>query len=236
MLPFYYFVFVVFASVFACKKDAVQPSVPVNNPEGGGKYSYLALGDSYTIGQGVPESERFPAQTQAMLHAEGWQINNLVYIATTGWTTTNLANAIEHQPPKGPFDIVSLLIGVNDQHQYGDTIGYSERFTKLLLKAIELAADNKNHVFVLSIPDYSVTPYGAINDTVRIRKQIDQFNSINLRIANSLGISYTDVTTISREARNDVSLLASDGLHPSGKMYRRWAELLKNKIKAGLKK
>lgn len=235
---FLYTTLSIMLSAYSCKKDAKQPMPPVNNGNNSnnnsGDHSFLALGDSYTIGQSVAVDERFPAQTQSLLAGEGLKVTSLTYIATTGWTTTNLSNAIEQQNPKGPFDIVTLLIGVNDQHQNRDTTGYSERFTKLLEKAIQLAGDRKDHVFVLSIPDYSVTPYGANMDSSNTRKQIDLFNSINLKITNTYNISYTDITPISREAKQDPSLLANDGLHPSGKMYRRWAELLKPKIKGQL--
>ena len=230
--PFFYITFTVLALAYACKKDRVRKIIgPVNTNRDSNSYSFLALGDSYTIGQSVAENERFPAQTASMLNAEGKHVSMPVYIATTGWTTIDLQNAIDQQNPEGSFDIVTLLIGVNDQHQTHDTTGYSARFNKLLQKAVQLAGDKSNHVFVLSIPDYSVTPFGRIDDTTMIRKQIDLFNSINLRVTNSYNISYTDITPVSREAFNDPSLIAKDSLHPSGKMYKKWAELLEPKVK-----
>jgi lysophospholipase L1-like esterase len=230
---FFYTAFIMVALAYACKKDIRHLTPPVNNNNN--HYRFLALGDSYTIGQSVAEKERFPEQTKARLTASGKYIDNVVYIAATGWTTTDLENAIDQQSPQGPFEIVTLLIGVNDQNKQRDTTGYSDRFTRLLQKAVQLAGNKRDHVFVLSIPDYSVTPYGSIDDTMFIRKQIDLFNSINLRISNAYNISYTNITPVSREALNDPSLIASDGLHPSGKMYEKWAALLEPAVKKVLK-
>ncbi len=157
------------------------------------------------------------------------------YIATTGWTTLILLNAIASQNPQGPYDVVSLLIGVNDQYQHMDTGGYRIHFTQCLQQAIALAGNRTNHVFVLSIPDYSVTPFAQNSDTMQIRKGIDQFNSINKEITESYQISYTNITPLTREAKNDASLIAGDGLHPSGKEYAKWAALLAPEIEKVLK-
>ena len=232
---FFYIAFIMLVSAYACKQDMGQPTPPVNNGNRNNHYRFLALGDSYTIGQSVAEKERFPEQTRAKLTAAGKYIDNVIYIAATGWMTTDLQNAMDQQNPEGPFDIVTLLIGVNDQNKQRDTTGYSYKFTRLLQKAVQLAGDKHDHVFVISIPDYSVTPYGWIDDTMFIRKQIDMFNSINLRVANAYNISYTNITPLSREAFNDPSLIAGDGLHPSGKMYEKWADLLEPAIKKILK-
>ena len=229
----FYIVAILLVSVYACKKDN-QSSLPVNNVDYN-HYSFLALGDSYTIGQSVAEDERFPAQAQALLKATGKQVDKLTYIAATGWTTTDLQNAIDEQKPTPPFNIVTLLIGVNDQSQFHDTSGYSERFTRLVENAIVLTGNKSNRVFVLSIPDYSVTPLGSVDDTMMIRKRIDLFNSINHRIVVTYSVNYTDITTVSKEALHEPSLIASDSLHFSGKMYRKWAELLVPEIREVLK-
>ncbi|HEX5154652.1 MAG TPA: SGNH/GDSL hydrolase family protein [Parafilimonas sp.] len=200
-----------------------------------GQYSWLALGDSYTIGQSVEEQERFPAQTIALLKKDSLSITILQYIATTGWTTRNLLSAIAAKNPQGPFDVVSLLIGVNDQYQQHGTTGYRERFTECLKKAVTLAGNKKDHVFVLSIPDYSVTPFAQQFDTLQVSKEIDEFNAINKAITLSFNISYTDITPLTREAKNDASLIAIDGLHPSGKEYAKWAALLVPQIENVLK-
>lgn len=198
-------------------------------------YSWLALGDSYTIGQSVNEAERFPAQTIALLTNDSLLFPTLQYIAVTGWTTQNLLYGIEQQNPKGPFDIVSLLIGVNDQYQHLDKASYSERFKACLNKAVALAGNKKDHVFVLSIPDYSVTPFAAQMNKTQISKEIDEFNAINKAITLSYNISYTDITALTREAEKDASLIAVDGLHPSGKEYAKWAALLAPQVRFVLK-
>ena len=193
--------------------------------------TWLALGDSYTIGEAVQEHERFAAQAIAMLKADGFVFSEPRYIATTGWTTQDLLNAIHQQTLSARYDIVSLLIGVNDQYQHLDSAGYRERFTECLEAAIRFAGNNVDHVFVLSIPDYSVTPFAADRDTAQIAKEIDEFNAINKAITLSYDISYVEITALSREAKEDTSLIASDGLHPSEKEYARWATLLATEIK-----
>lgn len=196
--------------------------------------TYLALGDSYTIGQSVSENERFPAQTVALLKQQGITISSPSYIAQTGWPTSDLQQAIATNNPSPTFDIVSLLIGVNDQYQHMDTSGYAVRFTQLLQKAIELAKGKKTNVFVLSIPDYSATPFVAAYDKARVSKEIDEFNAINKRITTAYSVSYTDITPISREAASNPSFIANDNLHPSGSQYAAWVQLLVPKIKSAL--
>jgi len=200
-----------------------------------GNFTWLALGDSYTIGESVNEGERFPAQTISLLKNERLFITTPQYIATTGWTTLNLLDAIASQHPQGPFDIVSLLIGVNDQYQHFDTGSYRIHFMDCLQHAITLAGNKTEHVFVLSIPDYSVTPFAQQSDIAQIRKEIDEFNAINNAVTSSFNISYTDITPLTREAKNYASLIANDGLHPSGKEYAKWAALLAPEIAKVLK-
>ena len=196
-------------------------------------WSYLALGDSYTIGQSVSESERFPAQAVTMLKQQGIKIANPIYIAQTGWTTANLQQAITNQNPF-TFNVVTLLIGVNDQYQRVDTTSYSIHFAQLVEKAIQLAMGKKSNVFVLSIPDYSATPFVAAADKLRVSTEIDWFNTVNKRISLSYGVSYTDITLSTRQAAGNPALIAPDNLHPSGSEYLKWAELLVPKIKAVL--
>src|SRR5829696_1092 len=137
----------------------VPPKDTVSFSSGDTAKTYLALGDSYTIGQSVSQSERFPPQTNAFLKGDGIKMSEPIYIAQTGWTTANLLSAIAAQNPLPVFDVVTLLIGVNDQYQRMDTGGYTQRFTQLLEKSIQLAKGRKMNVFVLSIPDYSATPF-----------------------------------------------------------------------------
>ncbi len=210
----------------ACTKKQSNPvavnNTPVVTPV---LKTFLALGDSYTIGQGVPPTDRCPAQTIEWLRLNGIQFSALDYIATTGWTTTNLQNNINSINP-APHDVVTLLIGVNDQYQLHDTTGYRQRFTLLLQRAIQLAKYKKQNVFVLSIPDYSVTPFAANADTARIRIELDWFNTINKQVTDAYQISYLDITPSTRMALTNGSLLAADGLHPSGLEYKKWAERL----------
>ena len=198
-----------------------------------GPITFLALGDSYTIGQNVQEQERFPAQTAAQLQKDYFSVANLQYIATTGWTTIDLQAAIAQQNPSGPFSVVTLLIGVNDQYQHMDTAGYRVRFAQLLQTAITLAGNRVARVFVLSIPDYSVTPFGG--GSTRIKQEIDAFNAINKQITLAAGVAYVNITDISRQAATDQSLTADDGLHPSGKQYALWAKVLAPVIEKALK-
>lgn len=186
--------------------------------------TYLALGDSYTIGQSVLESERFPNQTVSLLRSQGIKINDPKIIATTGWTTKNLIDALNANPPQNNYDVVSLLIGVNNQYQGRSIDEYKTEFTLLLNRAIQYAGNKPTHVFVLSIPDYSVTPFASGYDKAKIAAEIDQFNVENKKISMQLGVNYLDITPVSREA--DPALIAGDGLHPSGKQYKRWVELL----------
>jgi lysophospholipase L1-like esterase len=195
---------------------------------------YLALGDSYTIGQSVPEADRFPVQTKKWLVDSAVNMIAPEIIAATGWPTTSLQAAIASQNPQGPYDVVSLLIGVNDQYQQHDTTGYRARFLQLLNTSIQLAGNRSNRVFVVSIPDYSVTPFAQFSDTSFIRQQIDQFNAINREVTTQKNCNYLDITPSTREAKNDPSLLAADGLHPSGKEYKKWAERLGPMMKAVL--
>ena len=195
--------------------------------------SWLALGDSYTIGESVRAEDRYHAQTAALLRAHQLIAATPQYIARTGWTTTDLQDAMGRASIADRYDIVSLLIGVNDQFQGMDTAGYRVHFTQLLQHAIQLAGDRSAHVFVVSIPDYGVTPFGG--GAARIGKEIDQFNRINREISMAYKVNYTDITAISREAATDQSLTAPDGLHPSAKQYARWSLLLDPAIRDALK-
>ncbi|RYY44793.1 MAG: SGNH/GDSL hydrolase family protein [Chitinophagaceae bacterium] len=196
--------------------------------------SYLALGDSYTIGTSVSSTERFPVQTTIKLNALGLPTQPAEIIATNGWTTSNLLNALNNTSLANNYDFVSLLIGVNNQYQGRSQEEYRNQFSTLLTKAIAYARGNKNRVFVLSIPDYSVTPFAAGSDTVRISDEIDQFNAINKEISLQMGVQYIDITPISRSGRTDATMQAGDGLHPSGKQYEKWASVLAPRMKAAL--
>lgn len=185
----------------------------------------LALGDSYTIGEGVKQSERWPMQLVSQLRKGNLKVDTPHIIAVTGWTTTDLMSAIEKSRLEQRYDLVTLLIGVNDQFQGYSEESYATNFEKLLLKAVGLAGGRHDRVIVISIPDYSVTPFGKRFDPARIRAEIDRFNGINKKITSEKGANYVNVKEISRRAAEDPTLLASDGLHPSAKMYAEWVEL-----------
>lgn len=219
----------------ACSKEHAEiPVMPVPQDTTPASFSYLALGDSYTIGQSVAIEERFPVQAVSMLRQQGVQINLPAIVATTGWTTDNLLNALAANPPAKNYALVTLLIGVNNQYQGRSQEEYRSEFSNLLGKAIEYAGGRKSRVFVLSIPDYSVTPFAQNSDTVTISNEIDAFNAINWQISQEVGVRYLDITDISREGRYDAEMNAADGLHPSGKQYRKWAALLAPLMKAAL--
>jgi lysophospholipase L1-like esterase len=197
---------------------------------------YLALGDSYTIGQSVPVADRFPVQTAKYLTDQGVKFDAPEIIAQTGWTTANLIGSLDVAAPSKPaYDIVTLLIGVNNQYQHRTQKEYADQFLLLLNRALMYAGYNKKRVIVLSIPDYGVTPYASGSDRALIAKEIDSFNLINKAIAIQSGVNYLDITPTSRLAADDKTLIATDGLHPSGLQYKLWAEGLVPIIKTVLK-
>jgi lysophospholipase L1-like esterase len=185
----------------------------------------LALGDSYTIGEAVDEQERWPVRLAAMLRARGMSAADPVIVAKTGWTTDELSLGIDAASPSGTFDVVTLLIGVNNQYRGRPLAEYREQFRVLLDRAVAFADGRSDHVVVLSIPDWGVTPFASGRDRAQIAADIDAFNAVNLDEAVSRGSRYVDVTPVSRNAGLDPSLLATDGLHPSGAMYSAWADL-----------
>ncbi len=186
----------------------------------------LALGDSYTIGTRVRQDERWPVQLAAALREQGIPVAEPLIIAQGGWTTGDLTDGIRAANPQGPFDLVTLLIGVNDQFR-GNTVGeYRPRFIDLLAHAVTFAGGDPGRVIVLSIPDWSVTPFANGRRNAETAAEINAFNAANRYEALEAGVHYVDVTTISRRAGDDPVLLASDGLHPSGEMYALWVEEL----------
>ena len=201
------------------KDEAIKPAKPVE------PIRYLALGDSYTIGESVPSDQSFPAQLVDSLKALGVNVSSYKIIAQTGWTTTNLKLAIEASTLKDTFNLVSLLIGVNNQYQ-GKSIGlYEQEFVELAERAIQFADGKKENVFVVSIPDYGYTPFGK-NNQMTISSEIDLYNSINKRLSDSLGLKYYNITPITQKGLSETDLVAGDGLHPSAKMYKEWVKLI----------
>ena len=198
-----------------------------------GTKTYLALGDSYTIGTSVPETDRYPVQTAAILKAAGIQVD-LDIIATNGWTTGDLMYAIKDRPVTNSYDAVSVLIGVNNQYQGRTLDEYKTQFATILQRCIQLAAGKASHVFVISIPDYSVTPFAKGRNTAEIAAQIDTFNEANKMIAANYGVNYLYITDDSRKAANDPTLVASDGLHFSGREYSIWSSKLAPMLRTAL--
>lgn len=196
--------------------------------------TYLALGDSYTIGEGVEQKDSFPYQLSAKLANYGLQ--SPAVIAQTGWTADNLINAIVNSGITGKkYDVVTLLIGVNDQYQGLSQADYRIKFVQLLNTAIGFAKNKPKHVFVISIPDYGVTPF-ANGQEDRIGPEIDQFNSINKQESDKAGVNYVNITLISKQAADNYTLLAADGLHPSATMYNMWVQVISTAVEAQLKK
>ena len=194
---------------------------------------YLALGDSYTIGEKVAERNCWPNQLAALIESSPQFTKSIggneggievTIIARTGWTVDELWQGIQANPPSGTYDMVSLLIGVNDQYRGLPVDGYREDFRFMLGKAVEYAGGDPKRVVVLSIPDWGFTPFAATRDTEPISQQIDEFNAVNLEETKVVGAHYVDVTIISRMAMDDFDLITGDRLHPSGKMYAMWAE------------
>ena len=189
-------------------------------------YTYLALGDSYTIGEAVPLTRNFPYQLVQLLRKKGLAVVAPEIIAQTGWTTDELNSAIKTNQYLSKYDLVTLLIGVNNQYRGLDALQYKMEFEELLKKSIELANGKPSHVCVVSIPDYGVTPFASEMDRKKIGREIDIFNNINKAVSIQYKTHYVDITPGSREAGSDEELVTSDRLHPSGKEYSKWAEKL----------
>lgn len=195
---------------------------------------FLALGDSYTIGEAVAADARWPMQLVAQLRARGMAVNEPQIIARTGWTTDELDAGIDAAAPQGRFALVSLLIGVNNQYRGRSAEEYRGQFRGLLSRAVRFAGGDARRILVLSIPDWGVTPFAQGHDPARIAAEIDAFNAINRAEATAVGARYVDVTPVSRRATTDPTLIADDGLHPSGAMYAEWARLALPEVLAAL--
>jgi lysophospholipase L1-like esterase len=187
---------------------------------------YLALGDSYTIGESVPAQGRWPVQLARALRAEGIAVPDPRIIATTGWTTDELSSAMDMEEPLGQWQFVSLLIGVNNQYRGRSVADYRGEFEALLARAIALAGGRAERVMVLSIPDWGVTPFAARHepDPGRIAAELDAYNAAAREISARHGVAFVDITGISRAHGAEPGMLADDGLHPSAAMYALWAQ------------
>ena len=209
--------------IFSCSKETKVEKNQIN---------YLALGDSYTIGESVNENYTWPIQLKFKLiySNKGIPVDSVKIIAKTGWTTEDLLNRINNLEINNNYDLVSLLIGVNNQFRGYNINIYEKEFEELLVKSIYFAKSISNNVFVLSIPDYGVTPFGKQRDSEKIKSEINMYNEINFNISKKYGVMYFDITDISRLAEFDSTLLAKDMLHPSKEMYSLWVEKIADQI------
>jgi lysophospholipase L1-like esterase len=216
----------IFTLFLSCSTETVVVQ-NINTKE----YNYLALGDSYTIGESVCTSCRFPMQLQdsikKMLTDKEFLTTKI--IAQTGWTTTNLKAAITSQNPSNNYDLVTLLIGVNNQYQNKPFSLYEQEFPKLVNTAIQKAKGVKEHVIVVSIPDYAFTPFGNGNTT--ISSQIDGYNAFAENYCIQNNIQFVNITDITKMGLQQPNLVANDGLHPSELAYSKFVELMLPKVK-----
>lgn len=196
--------------------------------------SYLALGDSYTIGESIDASFRWPVQLAKELNEEGYDIAAPKLVARTGWTTDELLTGIDTATLTPPYDLVSVLIGVNNQYRGRDTANYRQELVTVLEKAIELAGGAKDRVFVVSIPDWGVMPFAEDNagNPEVIASEIDQFNQIKQEVSARKGLRFINITDISRDAGSRQEFIAEDGLHPSAKMYSAWVKKMKPELRS----
>lgn len=193
-------------------------------------HTYLALGDSYTIGEGLPLHESFPSQVIQLLRKQGHHFNAPEIVAKTGWTTAELAEHILHNSLNEKYDFVTLLIGVNNQYRNLLPSDYASDFEFLLRKAIHFSGEQPGKVMVLSIPDWGVTPFAKGKDSKKIGAAIDELNDINKQLSQKYKVAYIDITNGTRQAINDASLLTTDKLHYSAKLYLEWAGMIATEI------
>ena len=198
------------------------------------KIAYLALGDSYTIGQSVAVSGRWPMELAAKMRERGVPLADPRIIAVTGWTTDELSAAMDQADLKPRWGLVSLLIGVNNQYRGQDLENFRQEYTALLEHAIKLAGGRTNRVVVLSIPDWSASPFGqgSGRDLTKEAAGMVAYNQAKQEITEGRGVSWFDITPSTLEMRDDPSLVASDGLHPSAKLYARWVKQIADPISA----
>lgn len=188
-------------------------------------HQILALGDSYTIGESVAEAERWPNQLQQLLKKEGIDCAAPAIVAKTGWTTDELKKAIDESELQHSYDMVTLLIGVNNQYRGRDAEQYRTELRNLIQFAITKADGDPNRVVLLSIPDWGVTPFAKSRDATKIAAEIDTYNRVKKEEAERAKVHFVEITDITRDiAGTKANLIANDGLHPSGKMYLEWAK------------
>lgn len=227
-------------SVIVSCSQSTQPPLPTpTDSENDDKHTsnteertFLALGDSYTIGERVDESDRWPVQlTDQLNEVEGLTIQRPTIIAKTGWTTDELLRAVDNTELDDQYDLVTLLIGVNNQYRGYNIEQFTEEFKTLLTFAIKKAGQS-NRVIVVSIPDWGVMPFAEGRDREQIAQEIDEYNQIKEKITTQMNAHFVDITNISRQANSQPEYIAEDGLHPSGAQYRAWVEKIRPIAKA----
>lgn len=211
--------FFILTSITNCSNKTIEMHNRSND-----SIKFLALGDSYTIGESVATDKRWPVQLANRLNEDGFEVKEPKIIATTGWTTAELLEGIEKDNPIENYDLVSLLIGVNNQYRGYEIDIYKTEFRILIEQAIKFAGNKSENVFVVSIPNYGVTPFGQTRGEEKIRTELLEYDRIAKEIANDYGINFVDITPISEKAKSDLELVADDNLHPSGKMYSEWTD------------
>jgi len=250
MKPQFKEIVIVFLSLIllSCTSEEINSETPVKPPfvappatsvlttPVSSSINYLALGDSYTIGQSVCETCRFPEQLKTSLKSIYPETSfSLKVIAATGWTTSNLISAINTQNPDSNYDLVTLLIGVNNQYQGRDFSIYEKEFPQLITKSIALAKGDKKNVIVLSIPDYAYTPFGKMSmNPEKISSEINQYNTFAEKYCIMNGITFVSITDITRQGLNNPALVASDGLHPSESAYKMFVARMLPQVKMAL--
>ena len=223
--------FILILILSACKSEPEEIPQEQEQEQAEDK-SYLALGDSYTIGESVDPSLQWPVQLVDSLRDRGIEIDTPLIIARTGWTTQDLLEAMDQRLETGEqFDLVSLLIGVNNQYQDKSIAAYEADLNELFSRAISRSKRGAEGVFAVSIPDYGATPFGA-SRAEEIGREIDEFNAVFERVASEYEIPFYNITPISRTDAEDRSLVASDGLHPSGKQYGLCVEEIVDEVAA----
>lgn len=222
-------------NILSCSNKTVPTMDKTDNKKA---ITYLAIGDSYTIGEQLPAKDNFPNQVYSLMKKDFPDFAEPRIIAKTGWTTDELEKGIiladKTEPLQTSYNFVSLLIGVNNQYRGRTVKNYKPEFEELLKKAIRFAGNNAAHVVVVSIPDWGVTPFAKGRDSNKIAKEIDAYNDAAKEITSRYNVNYIGITPWTREAATDNSLLAADGLHPSGKEYKRWAEKIAEFFKSQL--
>lgn len=215
---------IVFLLMISCNENTNKPDIIEMETEINTFKNYLALGDSYTIGESVQEKDRFPVQLVNELNAKNYNFNVPLIIAQTGWTTGELKDAILKENISEKYDLVTLLIGVNNQYRGKSVDEFRLEFAELLNMAISFAGNNAQNIIVVSIPDWAVSPFAKNRDRTKISEEIDLFNAVKKEETLKRNISFVDITAISRQALNKPEYFANDGLHFSGSMHKLWVD------------